>query len=50
MAQIGFLFLLLGKSVLWTNIYKVGASDDLGAGQSTFMVEMSEVGYIEICN
>ena len=31
-------------SVSWTAIFtRVGASDDLAAGQSTFMVEMTEV-------
>ena len=35
------------RSALWTGIFtRIGASDDLAAGQSTFMVEMTEVADI----
>ena len=48
MAQIGC-FVPAAKATIGVvdSIYtRVGASDDLAAGQSTFMVEMSEVAYI----
>ena len=48
MAQIGsFVPASMRISAWWTAIFtRVGASDDLASGQSTFMVEMSEVADI----
>ncbi len=48
MAQIGcFVPAPAAISAWWTAIFtRIGASDDLAAGQSTFMVEMTEVAEI----
>ena len=46
LAQIGSLFPLKGKLAFFVIFSRLGASDDILRGQSTFMVEMSETAEI----